>query len=42
MLALASACVHPTTNKAYLKSVIGGKENSVEGRQVITPAPYPI
>lgn len=34
MLALQTACLHPTTNKPYVKAIIGGKENSSEGRQV--------
>ncbi|MCJ1347007.1 hypothetical protein MMC31_005227 [Peltigera leucophlebia] len=33
MLALQSACVHPTTNQPYVKSIIGGKDNSPEGLQ---------
>lgn len=34
MLALQTACLHPTTNKPYVKAIIGGKDNSSEGRQV--------
>lgn len=39
MLALKTNCVHPETKKAYIKSSIGGKENSEEGRQVSEPSP---
>lgn len=34
MLALRSACIHPTTNEPYVKSIVGGKDNSPEGLQV--------
>ncbi|EON64574.1 hypothetical protein W97_03807 [Coniosporium apollinis CBS 100218] len=31
MLALKNDCLHPTTNKPYVKSSIGGRNNSPEG-----------
>lgn len=34
MLALQTTCLHPTTNKPYIKAIIGGKDISSEGRQV--------
>lgn len=34
MLALRSACIHPATNEPYVKSIVGGKDNSPEGLQV--------
>lgn len=34
MLALKDSCVHPETKKPYVKSGIGGKDNSPEGYQV--------
>ncbi|KAI1394823.1 stress responsive A/B barrel domain protein [Hypoxylon fuscum] len=33
MNALPEMCVHPTTQKKYIKSVGGGKDNSPEGLQ---------
>jgi len=33
MLALKDNCVHPTTNKPYVKSHGGGRDNSPEGNQ---------
>lgn len=33
MLALKTNCVHPETGKNYIKSAVGGKENSSEGLQ---------
>ncbi|TPX14702.1 uncharacterized protein E0L32_005097 [Thyridium curvatum] len=33
MLALKDRCLHPQTNKPYVKSGIGGKDNSPEGLQ---------
>ncbi|KAI1353595.1 stress responsive A/B barrel domain-containing protein [Xylaria sp. FL0043] len=33
MLSLKNACVHPTTQKPYIKSFTGGKDNSPEGLQ---------
>ncbi|GKT90177.1 LOW QUALITY PROTEIN: stress responsive A/B barrel domain-containing protein [Colletotrichum tofieldiae] len=33
MLALRDNCVHPTSNKAYVKSIAGGLDNSPEGIQ---------
>lgn len=37
MLALKDTCLNPETQEPYLKSVIGGKDNSLEGIQVIPP-----
>lgn len=34
MLALKDKCIHPTTKESYLKSLVGGRDNSPEGRQV--------
>lgn len=34
MLALKDTCVHPQTNKPYMKSYGGGKNNSPEGAAV--------
>ncbi|KAF2257034.1 dabb-domain-containing protein [Trematosphaeria pertusa] len=31
MLALGQKCLHPTTNKPYVISLVGGKNNSPEG-----------
>ncbi|RDW78071.1 stress responsive A barrel protein [Coleophoma crateriformis] len=31
MLALKENCIHPTTSKQYIKSGVGGKDNSPEG-----------
>ncbi|KAF8861030.1 stress responsive A/B barrel domain protein [Acephala macrosclerotiorum] len=31
MIALKDECLHPTTNKPYVKMAIGGKQNSPEG-----------
>ncbi|KAL2057026.1 hypothetical protein ABVK25_002765 [Lepraria finkii] len=33
MLALKDQCMHPTTNKPYIKTSVGGKDNSPEGIQ---------
>ncbi|KAI0406535.1 stress responsive A/B barrel domain-containing protein [Xylaria palmicola] len=33
MLALKEACLHPATQKPYIRSLTGGKDNSTEGRQ---------
>ncbi|KAI1483716.1 hypothetical protein K445DRAFT_24351 [Daldinia sp. EC12] len=33
MLALGSKCVHPTSQKPYIKVHGGGKDNSPEGKQ---------
>ncbi|EKG17969.1 Dimeric alpha-beta barrel [Macrophomina phaseolina MS6] len=33
MLALKDTCIHPTTQKPYIKSGIGGRDNSPEGAQ---------
>ncbi|RFU28346.1 hypothetical protein B7463_g8001, partial [Scytalidium lignicola] len=33
MLSLKDNCLHPTTNKPYVKSAVGGKDNSPEGIQ---------
>lgn len=37
MLALKHKCIHPTTSRHYIKSMIGGKDNSPEGMQVRLP-----
>lgn len=45
MLALKDTCIHPTTQKPYVKSYGGGKDNSPEGHQVSRspspPHPFP-
>ncbi|OCK92033.1 uncharacterized protein K441DRAFT_571624 [Cenococcum geophilum 1.58] len=33
MLALRDKCLHPTTQKPYVKSSVGGRDNSPEGHQ---------
>ncbi|KAK2034781.1 stress responsive A/B barrel domain-containing protein [Colletotrichum zoysiae] len=33
MLALRDNCIHPTSNRAYIKSMVGGLDNSPEGMQ---------
>ncbi|KAI0160094.1 dabb-domain-containing protein [Hypoxylon sp. FL1284] len=33
MLGLKDGCVHPTSQKQYIKSIIGGKDNSPENLQ---------
>ncbi|KAI2608973.1 stress responsive A/B barrel domain protein [Hypoxylon fragiforme] len=33
MLGLKDGCIHPTTQKQYIKSLTGGKDNSIEGAQ---------
>ncbi|UNI14535.1 hypothetical protein JDV02_001153 [Purpureocillium takamizusanense] len=33
MLGLKNKCVHPTTQKQYIKSSVGGKDISIEGLQ---------
>ncbi|KAI0539985.1 stress responsive A/B barrel domain-containing protein [Xylaria digitata] len=33
MLSLKDSCLHPTTEKPYIKSLTGGKDNSPEGLQ---------
>jgi len=35
MLELREKCLHPTTNKPYVKSSVGGRDNSPEGHQVV-------
>lgn len=35
MVGLAEKCVHPTSNKPYVKSHGGGRDNSPEGQQVV-------
>jgi hypothetical protein len=37
MLALREKCIHPTTKKTYVKSSVGGKDNSPEGHQASRP-----
>jgi hypothetical protein len=34
MLSLKDSCLHPTSNKPYIKSIAGGLDNSPEGLQV--------
>lgn len=34
MLSLKDNCIHPETKKPYLKSITGGKDNSIERLQV--------
>jgi hypothetical protein len=36
MLNLRENCIHPTTQKPYIKASAGGKDNSIEGLQVCT------
>lgn len=38
MLGLKDGCIHPTTQKQYIKSLTGGKDNSIEGAQVCMAA----
>ncbi|OCK75386.1 stress responsive A/B barrel domain protein [Lepidopterella palustris CBS 459.81] len=33
MLELQHNCIHPTTQKPYINSVVGGRDNSPEGHQ---------
>lgn len=40
MVGLAEKCIHPTSNKPYVKSHGGGRDNSPEGQQVVV-APFP-
>ncbi len=35
LLALADDCIHPTTKKPYMKSSVGGRDNSPQGHQVV-------
>jgi hypothetical protein len=37
MLALKDKCLHPTSKTPYVKSGIGGKQNSPEGKTVSFP-----
>lgn len=41
MLALKEKCLHPTTNKPYVKMAVGGKDNSPEGMAVSFPSSLP-
>lgn len=34
MLSLKDKCISVTTNKPYVKSIVGGSDNSPEGNQV--------
>ena len=34
MLSLKDRCISATTNKPYVKSIVGGLDNSPEGNQV--------
>ena len=36
MLALKEQCLHPETGSRYIKSCVGGSDNSVQGLQVKT------
>lgn len=38
MLALRDKCIHPTSQKPYIKSFSGGKNNSPEGHSVCPPS----
>jgi hypothetical protein len=38
MLALSEKCIHPTSQKPYIKSFSGGKNNSPEGYAVNRPS----
>lgn len=38
MMALRTACVNPSSLQPYIKSLTGGKDNSLEGLQVSLPA----
>ncbi|KAJ7874821.1 hypothetical protein B0H14DRAFT_92865 [Mycena olivaceomarginata] len=33
MLDLKESCIHPQSGKPYIKSLTGGKDNSIEGKQ---------
>jgi hypothetical protein len=37
MLELKDQCLHPTSKTPYVKSGIGGKQNSPEGKTVSSP-----
>jgi hypothetical protein len=39
MVGLAEKCMHPASNKPYVKSYGGGRDNSPEGHQVVV---YPL
>jgi hypothetical protein len=41
MVGLAEKCIHPTSNKPYVKSHGGGRDNSPEGQQVVV-APFAV
>ena len=34
MLGLKNSCIHPTSQKPYIRSLTGGRDNSPEGLQV--------
>lgn len=34
MLALKEKCIHPVSHRRYIRSVTGGRDNSIEGLQV--------
>ena len=38
ILSLKETCMHPQSNKPYITSLTGGKDNSPEGLQVRVPA----
>ncbi|KAI1804319.1 stress responsive A/B barrel domain protein [Daldinia bambusicola] len=33
MLSLKEGCIHPTSQRPYIKALTGGKDNSIEGAQ---------
>jgi len=39
MVSLKETCMHPQSNKPYITSLSGGKDNSPEGLQVGVPYP---
>jgi hypothetical protein len=39
MLDLKESCIHPQSGKPYIKSLTGGKDNSIEGKQVCWTRP---
>lgn len=41
ILDLETKCVHPTSQKPYMRVLGGGKDNSIEGRQVKSGIDFP-
>ena len=41
MLELKDQCIHPTSQKPYIRSFTGGKNNSPEGQAVCIPKHQP-